>query len=58
VATQPPQAAPAQSAWPTEVKPIPGINSGRIVPTAPPASGDNAVARRWLENPDKPAKDQ
>ena len=49
--------APAQPAWPTEVKPIAGINSGPIVPAAAPRSND-PVARRWLENFDKPAPDQ
>jgi hypothetical protein len=49
--------APAQSAWPAEVKPIAGINSGPIVPAAAPRSSD-PVARRWLENFDKPASDQ
>jgi hypothetical protein len=48
--------APAQPAWPAEVKPIAGINSGRIVPADAARSSDNAVARRWLEN--KPASDQ
>jgi PEGA domain len=43
-----PVAAP--STWPAEVKPIPGINSGQIVPAAPPRSSDTPVARRWLEN--------
>jgi len=41
---------PAPSTWPAEVKPIPGINSGQIVPAAPPRSSDTPVARRWLEN--------
>jgi len=41
---------PAPSAWPAEVKPIPGINSGQIVPAAPPRSSDTPVARRWLED--------
>ena len=50
-------AAPAQPAWPTEVKPIAGVNSGPIVPAVAPRSND-AVARRWLENFDKPASDQ
>lgn len=49
--------APAQPAWPTEAKPIAGINSGPIVPPAAPRSSD-PVARRWLENFDKPASDQ
>jgi hypothetical protein len=48
--------APAQSGWPAEVKPIAGINSGPIVPAVAPRSSD-AVARRWLENFDKPAPD-
>jgi hypothetical protein len=51
------RAAPAQPAWPTEVKPIAGVNSGPIVPPVAPRSND-AVARRWLENFDKPASDQ
>jgi hypothetical protein len=38
------------STWPAEVKPIPGINSGQIVPAAPPRSSDTPVARRWLED--------
>jgi hypothetical protein len=50
--------APAQPAWPAEVKPIAGINSGRIVPADAARSSDNSVARRWLENFDKPASDQ
>ncbi len=50
--------APAQPAWPTEVKPIAGINSGRIVPADAAQPRDDAVARRWLENFDKPAPDQ
>ncbi len=41
---------PAPSAWPAEVKPIPGINSGQIVPAAPPRPSDTPVARRWLED--------
>jgi len=41
---------PAPSAWPAEVKPIPGINSGQIVPPAPPRPSDTPVARRWLED--------
>jgi len=49
--------APAQPAWPAEVKPIAGINSGRIVPADAARSRDDAVARRWLENFDKPAPD-
>jgi len=68
---QPPQAAPeklgtagqspapsvpAQAAWPAEVKPITGINSGPIVPPAASRSSDT-VGRRWLENFDKPASD-
>ena len=50
------QPAPAQPAWPADVKPIAGINSGRIVPADAARSSDNAVARRWLEN--KPASDR
>ena len=53
----PAQPAPAQPAWPAEVKPIAGINSGRIVPADAARSRDDAVARRWLENFDKPAPD-
>jgi hypothetical protein len=49
--------APAQPAWPAEVKPIAGINSGRIVPADAARPSDNSVARRWLENFDKPAPD-
>ena len=44
------RAVPAPSAWPAEVKPIPGINSGQIVPAAPPRPSDTPVARRWLED--------
>ena len=50
--------APAQPVWPAEVKPIAGINSGRIVPADAARPNDNSVARRWLENFDKPAADR
>ena len=50
--------APAQPV-PAEMKPTAGTNSG---PPSAPAdaarSSDNPVARRWLENFDKPAADQ
>ena len=45
--------APAQPAWPAEVKPTGGINFGPIVPADSARSSDNSVARRWLENYDK-----
>jgi hypothetical protein len=45
--------APAQPTGTAEVKPIAGTNSGPIVPADAAASGDNSVARRWLENFDK-----
>jgi PEGA domain len=60
VAATPPAAKPmpAPPAWPTEVKPLDGINAGPIVPRDPPRSRDNPVARRWIDSVDKPAADQ
>jgi hypothetical protein len=58
-AAQPPaRPAPAPPAWPGEVKPITGIDAGPIVPRAAARSSDTPVARRWLDNFEKPASDQ
>jgi len=60
--SQPPQAAqpaaalaPAPPPWPTEVKPIAGINSRPILPADSARSSKDAVGRRWLEDFDKTA---
>jgi len=49
---------PAPPAWPTEVKPIDGINAGPIVPRDQSRSRDNPVAQRWIDKADKPAADK
>jgi len=54
-APPPARQAPAPPPWPVEAKPIPG---GPLVVRSRENSADNPVAKRWLDDPAKPADQQ